>query len=127
MKSLRSPCTDTGLSDRSLSLVSKQFNEISRSLKYQSIAITRWRQLNAFARTFSQLPDFQKKIKYLCPYPFLDVEDNPRIASEPPFPFGTEYFEMDPYNGPYSNERASDLDLDLDLDSDSDSDYVASE
>ena len=113
-------CTDTGLTGRSLSLVSKQFKEISRTFKYQSIAITRWRQLIAFAQTFTQLPDFQKKIKYLfihCPYPFLDVEDNPRIASERPSMYGMEHFEKDSNFG----EGAWDLDLD------SDSDYVISE
>ena len=50
-------CTDTGLTGQSLSLVSKQFNEISRPFKYQSIAIARWRQLIAFAQTFTQLPE----------------------------------------------------------------------
>ena len=111
-------CTDTGLTGRSLSLVSKEFNEISGPLKYQSIAITRWRQLIAFAQTFTQLPDVQKKIKYLfihCPYPFLDVEDDPRIASERPFLTGMVPFKKDPNSG----EGA--------WDSDSDSDYVSSE
>ena len=95
-------CTDTGFTGRSLSLVSKQFNEISAPSKYQSIAITQWSQLVAFPQTFSQLPNFQKKIKYLfihCPYPFLNVENNPRIASQQP----------------------------AHSDSDSDSDYVLSE
>jgi hypothetical protein len=76
-------CTDACLTGRSLSFVSKRFHDISGPLKYQSIAITRWRQLIAFSQTFSQLPDFQKKIKYLfihCPYPFMDVEDDPRLA-----------------------------------------------
>jgi hypothetical protein len=76
-------CTDTGLTGRSLSLVSKRFHDISGPLKYQSIAITRWRQLISFSQTFSQLPDLQKKIKYLfihCPYPFPDVEDDPSLV-----------------------------------------------
>ena len=74
-------CTDSGLNGRSLSLVSKRFHDLSGPLKYQSIAITQWRQI-AFSQTFSQLPDIQKKIKYLfiyCPYPFLEVEDAPRL------------------------------------------------
>ena len=78
-------CTDTGSTGRSLSLVSKHFHDISGPFKYQSLAITQCRQLIAFARTFSQLPDFQKKIKYLFihfPYPFLDVEDDPKLAND---------------------------------------------
>ena len=66
----------------------------------------------------TQLPDVQKKIKYLfihCPYPFLDVEDDPRIASERPFLTGMEHFEKDPNYGEGT------------WDSDSDSDYVFSE
>ena len=76
-------CTDTGLTGRSLSLVSRQFHDISEPLKYQSIAITRWRQLIAFSQIYPQLPELQKTIKYLfihCPYPFLDAEDDPSLA-----------------------------------------------
>jgi hypothetical protein len=111
-------CTDTGLTGRSLSLVSKQFNDISGPFKYQSLAITRWRQLVAFAEIFPQLPDSHKKIRYLfihSPYPFMDVEDNPRIAGERPSldTEACEIFEKD----------LSDIYREL-FDSDSDSDYL---
>jgi hypothetical protein len=82
-----------GLTGHSLSLVSKQMRYLSGPFKGQSIAITQRRQLIAFAQILPQLPDFQKKIKYLfihCPYPFLDVENNPRIADQ----FGYDYLEV---------------------------------
>ena len=122
-------CTDTGLTGRSLSLVSKQFHDISGPFKYQSLAITRWRQLIAFAQIFPQLPDIQKKIIYLfihCPYPFLDVEDNPRIASERPRLDALEYFEEDRRDN--SREPSdSDFDSDSDYEMDSESNSASEE
>ena len=124
-------CTDTGITGRSLSLVSKHFHVVSRPFKYQSIAITQWRQLIAFAQTFSQLLDDQKRIKYLyihCPYPFLHVEDNPRLSDERPC---LENYPRDPSldgGNYYSEEEDSDSDLDYlasESDSDLDSDFYS--
>jgi hypothetical protein len=108
-------CTDSGLTGRSLSLVSKPFHDISGPLKYQSIAITRWRQLIAFSQTFPQLPDLQKKIKYLfihCPYPFLDVEDDPKLVDP-----STDVEDSD------SDYAISESDSDLDSEFDGSLDY----
>ena len=78
-------CTDTGITGRSLSLVSRRLHDISAPYKYQYLAITQWKQLVAFSKIFPNVPKFQRNIKYLyihCPYPFLYVENNPRLASE---------------------------------------------
>ena len=108
-------CTDMGITGQSLSLVSKHFHVISQLFKYQSITITQWRQLIAFAQTFSQLLDDQKRIKYLyihCPYPFLHVEDNPRLLNERPWlGYPIAYPSLEGGNC-YSEEEDSDLDLD---------------
>ena len=113
-------CTDGGLTGRSLSLVSKHFHDISGPLKYQSIAITRWRQLIAFSQSFShwQLPDFQKKIKYLfihCPYPFMDVEDDPKLAD--PFDI-TDVEDSDSDYALSESDSVLDSEFDGSLDSD---------
>jgi hypothetical protein len=116
-------CTDAGLTGRSLSLVSKHFNDISGPLKYQSIAITRWRQLFAFSQTFSQLPDFQKKIKYLfihCPYPFMDVEDDPRLAD----PFDSDEEDSDSDYAISESDSELDSEFDGSLDSDEELEVV---
>jgi hypothetical protein len=115
-------CTDTGSTGRSLSLVSKQFHDISGPFKYQSLAITQCRQLIAFAPTFSQLPDFQKKIKYLFihfPYPFLDVEDDPKLANDS---LCLQYFERYPSYNSRTDEEYQDSDSDYVTESDSESD-----
>ena len=129
-------CTDTGITGQSLSLVSKHFHIISQLFKYQSITITQWRQLIAFAQTFSQLLDDQKRIKYLyiqCPYPFLHVEDNPRLLNERSC---SENWPRDASldgGDCYSEEEDSDSDSDClasesdsDLDSDLESDLDGS-
>ena len=109
-------CTDSGLNGRSLSLVSKRFHDLSGPLKYQSIAITQWRQLIAFSQTFSQLPDIQKKIKYLfihCPYPFLEVEDAPRLLQDINN-FEDLYTDVEDSDMDYtSSESDSDLDMEF--------------
>ena len=117
-------CADAGSTGRPLSLVSKRFHDISWPLKYQSmIAITRWRQLIAFPQTFSRLPDLQKKIKRLfihCPYPFLDVEDDPRLAT-------MQQFSLK--NIPVLSTDVEDSDLDYSIsesDSDLDSEFDGS-
>ena len=113
-------CTDGGLTGRSLSLVSKHFHDISGPLKYQSVAITRWGQLIAFSQTFSQLPTIQKRIKYLfvhCPYPFLDVEDDPRLAD----PNADEDSDFEDSKLDYSTSE-SDSDLGSEFDGSIDSD-----
>ena len=122
-------CTDSGLTGRSLSLVSKRFHDISGPLKYQSIAITRWRQLIAFSQTFPQLPSHQKRIKFLfihCPYPFLDVEDNPRLATDLENTLDSST-DMEDSDLDYSiSESDSDLDSEFDgpLDSDEESEVL---
>ena len=70
-------CTDSGYTGRSLSLVSTKFQGISAPFKYQSLVITHWSQILAFAHMFFWLPASQKRIKYLFvhhPYPLLDID-----------------------------------------------------
>ena len=135
-------CTDTGLNGRSISLVSKRFHDLLGPLKYQPIAIARWRQLIAFSQTFSQLPDNQKRIKYLfihCPYPFLDVEDSPRLPSLEDEDLYTDLEDSDlDYCTPSESDSDSEVEDSPSLsslgdfstdeeDSDSDVDYTSSE
>ena len=111
-------CTDTGITGRSLSLVSRRLHDISAPYKYQYLAITQWKQLIAFSKTFPHVPKFQRNIKYLyihCPYPFLYVENNPRLASE------RVCLHADCERGTIDDSP------DSDSDSDSDSDYVESD
>ena len=123
-------CTDSGLNGRSLSLVSKRFHDLSGPLKYQSIAITQWRQLIAFSQTFSQLPDIQKKIKYLfihCPYPFLEVEDAPRLLQDINN-FEDLYTDVEDSDMDYtSSESDSDSDMEFDGSMKSDEEQELSE
>jgi len=76
-------CTDDGYTGRSLSLVSTKFHDVSAPFKYQSLVITHWSRIVAFSQMFCQLPDHQKKIKYLFvhnPYILHAAEGNSRLS-----------------------------------------------
>ena len=79
MQVLALACTDDGRTGRSLSLVSRRFNAISRPYKYQSLAIVRSKQILALESRLSQLQTEFKQVRFLfvlCPHLFLDVSDD---------------------------------------------------
>jgi len=58
-------CTDTGFTGRSLSLVSKNIRETSKSVKFQSIALRGCDQMLAFADLLEKTPFHHRRVRYL--------------------------------------------------------------
>lgn len=65
-------CSDIGIGGRSLSLVSKQFYQLSLPLKYQSIHLENSKQIVAFQLQISQVPIEHRNVKNLYVTGFYD-------------------------------------------------------
>lgn len=59
-------CVDDGSMGRTLSLVSRDVNQLSSHAKYQSICIVGLRKATRFLCTLREIPDFRRRIRYLC-------------------------------------------------------------
>lgn len=110
-------CTDDGRTGRSLSLVSRRFNEISRPYKYQSLAVVRSKQILALETRLSQVQTEFKQVRFLfvhCPHLFLDVSDDESDDEYQAMMEGTDMEEDSTSDGTsYEGEMSIDEEQDM--------------
>ncbi|KAF8875705.1 hypothetical protein BD779DRAFT_1449908 [Infundibulicybe gibba] len=58
-------CVDSGITGRSLSLVSRRMSEISRPMKLQSVSVIGFHQLLAFASLLETIPAEHRHVRYI--------------------------------------------------------------
>jgi len=58
-------CTDNGFTGRSLSLTSRYIHELSKSVKLQSLSVTKPQQIRGLARLLADTPPKYRRVRYL--------------------------------------------------------------
>lgn len=66
-------CTDDGTTGRSLSQVSQYIRTVSRPIRFQSVAVKGWDQLQGLANSLESVSTECRRVRHLC----ISVEDPP--------------------------------------------------